>query len=360
MKTVIHKLISVVLVCVMLTTLFLPVANAAAPTLTVGSASAKPGETVSVPVTVSGNPGINSFSLAFDYDASQLNLTNVEAAQELGGQFTYAKKAVWLNSEDSDYNGTILTLTFAVLPDAKAGTVTVTAVYGEGEIINRNEDDVAFKVVPGSITIQKNEHTTHTWDAGIITTAATCIEKGVKTFTCSVCKETKTEPVEIDPANHADYGTEVKDAKAADCVNEGYTGDTVCKGCGAVRTKGKAIPATGHNYKEIKAENGILYYECTGCGDIQKTKSDVKLPNLCDVDGNGKVESADARLALRTSVKLEPTIVEGTDAYMAADVNGDKKIGSDDARTILRLTVKLETMDNIMAKYGKKNNVGFI
>ena len=65
--------------------------------------------------------------------------------------------------------------------------------------------------------------------------------------------------------------------------------------------------------------------------------------NIGDVDGNGKVESADARLALRTSVKLEPEIVAGTAAYTAADVNKDGIVGSDDARTILRVSVKLET-----------------
>ena len=63
---------------------------------------------------------------------------------------------------------------------------------------------------------------------------------------------------------------------------------------------------------------------------------------LGDVDGNGKVESADARLALRASVKLE-NIKSGTAKFKAADVNKDGKIGSDDARKILRVSVKLET-----------------
>ena len=36
---------------------------------------------------------------------------------------------------------------------------------------------------------------THTWDAGTDTTPATCTDSGVKTFTCSVCKETKTERI---------------------------------------------------------------------------------------------------------------------------------------------------------------------
>ena len=35
----------------------------------------------------------------------------------------------------------------------------------------------------------------HTWGTGRVTTAATCLEDGVRTFTCSVCKGTKTEPI---------------------------------------------------------------------------------------------------------------------------------------------------------------------
>ncbi|MBQ6066342.1 MAG: dockerin type I repeat-containing protein [Clostridia bacterium] len=67
--------------------------------------------------------------------------------------------------------------------------------------------------------------------------------------------------------------------------------------------------------------------------------------SLGDVDGDGNITSADARLALRASVKLEKEIVEGTAAFKAADVNKNGIIGSDDARTILRVSVKLETFD---------------
>ncbi len=62
-----------------------------------------------------------------------------------------------------------------------------------------------------------------------------------------------------------------------------------------------------------------------------------------DVDGNGKADSADARLALRASVGLE-TIREGTNAFAAADSNHDGRIGSDDARLILRASVGLEKL----------------
>ena len=37
----------------------------------------------------------------------------------------------------------------------------------------------------------------HTWDAGVETTPATCTTAGVRTYTCDVCKETKTEPIPV-------------------------------------------------------------------------------------------------------------------------------------------------------------------
>ena len=36
---------------------------------------------------------------------------------------------------------------------------------------------------------------THTWNDGVVTTPATCTESGVKTYTCTVCGETKTEAI---------------------------------------------------------------------------------------------------------------------------------------------------------------------
>ena len=41
-------------------------------------------------------------------------------------------------------------------------------------------------------------------------------------------------------------GTEIRDAKDATCTENGYTGDTCCKGCGAKLESGKVIPAAGH------------------------------------------------------------------------------------------------------------------
>ena len=60
-----------------------------------------------------------------------------------------------------------------------------------------------------------------------------------------------------------------------------------------------------------------------------------------DVDADGKITSADARLALRGSVGLEELTA---DFVSGADVDANGKVESSDARSILRASVNLETL----------------
>ena len=79
----------------------------------------------------------------------------------------------------------------------------------------------------------------HTWDEGKVTTEPTCTKAGVKTYTCTVCKETKTEAI----AALGHKWDDGKVTKAATCTEAGvktYT-CTVCK-----ETKTEAIAALGH------------------------------------------------------------------------------------------------------------------
>ncbi|NMP36786.1 MAG: leucine-rich repeat protein [Clostridiales bacterium] len=59
-----------------------------------------------------------------------------------------------------------------------------------------------------------------------------------------------------------------------------------------------------------------------------------------DLDGNGLVTAADARLALRVATKLETIDADG---FAAGDLNSDGIITAQEARTILRVATKLES-----------------
>ena len=153
--------------------------------------------------------------------------------------------------------------------------------------------------------------------------------------------------------NHDFVATPEKDV-APTCGDKGTT-YYACTKCGEVKTE--EIAATGkHDYQLVAtdAATGTQTFQCTVCKDEYYVTPESTVPaNLGDVNNDGDIKSDDARLALRASVKLEPEIVEGTDAYKAADMNGDGKVGSDDARTILRISVKLDNLDDIKANYGK-------
>ena len=111
--------------------------------------------------------------------------------------------------------------------------------------------------------------TDHIWDSGRITKPATDTESGIKTYTCINCNTTRTEEI---PATGEHPNTEIRGAKSATCLEEGYTGDTYCKDCGIKLSSGTVIPKTGHIWDEgtvTKAatctEKGIRTYTCSVC-----------------------------------------------------------------------------------------------
>ncbi|MBQ6165591.1 MAG: hypothetical protein IJK23_14060, partial [Clostridia bacterium] len=118
------------------------------------------------------------------------------------------------------------------------------------------------------------EKANHTWDAGKVTKAATCTTEGVKTYTCTGCKATKTEPIAIDPANHADYGTDTVNRLDPTCTGTGYTGDKVCRGCGEMLESGQEIPANGHAWKDwTDSGDGANHTrECAVCGEQESAE----------------------------------------------------------------------------------------
>ena len=118
----------------------------------------------------------------------------------------------------------------------------------------------------------------HTWDEGEVTTAPTCIKPGVRTYTCSVCKATRTEAIKATGHLHI----EIRNKKDASCTENGYTGDTYCKDCGALLKKGETVDVLGHQWKETKraepsyTEDGQIIYTCNRCGE-QKAETLEKL-----------------------------------------------------------------------------------
>ena len=117
------------------------------------------------------------------------------------------------------------------------------------------------KVVKQGETIPK---TGHKWDKGQVTTKPTCTDAGVKTYTCTVCKTTKTEP--IAKTGHDPIAVPGKEPT---CTETGLTEGSKCKTCGVTLVEQKETPALDHDYqlKDHKdatcTEAGYDYYECS-------------------------------------------------------------------------------------------------
>ena len=133
--------------------------------------------------------------------------------------------------------------------------------------------DCRKKILSGQ-TIAKTEN--HSWDAGKVTTKATCTEEGEKTFTCSICGDKKTEKISATGHQH----TEIRNKKEATCKEEGYSGDTWCKDCGKKILSGQAIAKTedhSWNQGEITKEptckeEGEKTFTCSICGNTKTEK----------------------------------------------------------------------------------------
>ncbi len=85
----------------------------------------------------------------------------------------------------------------------------------------------------------------HVWDNGAVTTEPTCTDKGVKTYTCGTCSETKTEET---PANGHSHSTEWTVDLVPTCTAEGSQSHH-CTVCGD-KTDITVIPANGHSYSD--------------------------------------------------------------------------------------------------------------
>lgn len=97
------------------------------------------------------------------------------------------------------------------------------------------------------------------------------------------------------------------------------------------------------NVTEVSGDWGkVIYKGETGWINLcyaEYTATSSKPDGKPDLNGNGKVDAADARLVLRVAAKIEK--LSASDRKIA-DVNSDGKVTAADARIILRMAAKLQ------------------
>lgn len=122
------------------------------------SVKASAGKTVSVPITLSQNPGVNAAQLFFEYDASVLTYDGCENGDifdECLDNDTGGTVAVIIQSsgiEDVTASGTLLTLNFTVKDSAAKGTYTI-RVSDNSMFCNADEQIVVPGISEGTVTV---------------------------------------------------------------------------------------------------------------------------------------------------------------------------------------------------------------
>lgn len=163
------KRIISILLAVVLCVSWLPLRSSAAldttvytePTIVVDSKSASSGSTVSVDLLVVNNPGMAGAKITVSY-AEELTLLEAVSGEAFAaldytrpGVFTSPCNFNW-DSENAEVNqdGTLLTLTFRVSPDAPANKkLDVNISYRYGDIYNRDLDSLKFDMVSGYVNV---------------------------------------------------------------------------------------------------------------------------------------------------------------------------------------------------------------
>ena len=161
----------------------------------------------------------------------------------------------------------------------------------QGTKYDSNKTDGEYARIDGKNSKLGYFSCNHTWNEGKVTTEPTCVNKGIKTFTCTKCNTTKTE--DIAALGHS-YTAETIKADAlktpGTCTDKAIYYKS-CERCGQVDTNENntfegEVDSTNHNYSSewtidtpaSCTQEGSESHHCTRCdaktGDRPIAKTD--------------------------------------------------------------------------------------
>ena len=253
--------------------------------------------------------GFNSKGNTF---SNTINFT-VKQAEKPSNVMLALEKNVFLSKDHVTYYCTGNNVSYFIISiyDAQ-GNVVETAKINPGEYCTRYYDigdytaycegyntcgstfsnTIRFKV-KSSTEIDKPHQHVYTFS---IKKTATCTEPGIRLYTCKDNDDSYEEEIQATGHQH----TELRNATAATCSQEGYTGDIYCQDCGELLEEGQVILKIDHvwNKGEVTTTStciteGIKTYTCNSCGT---TKTEV-----IAATGHGTTEIRNKKAATTTS-----------------------------------------------------------
>ena len=240
------------------------------PTAEEGAISVKPGDKIDVTITIENNPGIIALSYRLKYNAEVLApVTDADGKVVLeSGILTYTDKGIVTNpgeiylvsdlknTTSVDATGTILTVSFTVIENAKCDSAIELA-----DVKAYNASNA--KVVTTATSVALDAHNYEV----VETVAATCASEGYTLSKCSICNGEVTTAIPV--SGH----TYVETVVAPTCTAEGYTLNK-CSVCGDEQ-KSDNVAALGHTEEVIAAVPGTCLAngtsegkKCSVCGEI--------------------------------------------------------------------------------------------
>ncbi|MGN0534032.1 MAG: cohesin domain-containing protein [Eubacterium sp.] len=126
--------------------------------------TAKQGETITVPVTLTNNNGIMGFRITVRYPSSQLELTNISSGSiTKDGLFNttvtdYASvkgsfDVLWSSSSQVKGDGTLVMISFKIKNIASNGDYSISFSYSQEDTFNESFKDVKLKCSPVTVTV---------------------------------------------------------------------------------------------------------------------------------------------------------------------------------------------------------------
>ena len=278
---------------------------------------------------------------------------NAQYSTTTAGEFT--------SQQSLDYN---LGTSYAVL-DESAGPAIDNCI--QTVEVKNEKITVGIKELTGPLTAKNSMHAEFaltgygwkmeplsevTWMSSDTKTAnvdnagnVTGVHEGIADITAVYGNFTDTKTVQV--TGHPN--TELKNAKEATCKEDGYTGDQICKDCGATIEAGKTIPKKEHNWDSGKittqvtcTEPGVKTYTCHNCGTTKTEtipaaghkftpwkmtgQADVFSPaiqtRMCSVCGKSEQKSAGNKLKSTMTVNLSSILLKTKQRTNVLKVSG--------------------------------------
>ena len=275
------KILSAFLAALMIVMMLVPVSvnadDTASFTVNASKSSVNLGEEVTFTVHFSGAAGVSILTVVPTYDSEAFEFVEGKFLN-LAGDFDGMVGAFMSMSPIAIPEQDIFQFTLKAKKITNSATASVSMTL---QNINSSFEvtDIAFTVTGASVAVvcehtfgdweannnETHKHTCsacgevayedHKWDAGEVTKKPSHMETGVKTYTCTVCKATKTET--LDKTNDHVYG-DWTDAK------DGENHKRSCA-CGDTETEAHTWDAGEVTKKPSHMETGVKTYTCTVC-----------------------------------------------------------------------------------------------